>query len=278
MKKYLLFLTAVFTTSFLFAQHTRLSDSIIYIDNKPAALYKKTFSESVLRYDMEVFSFKHELLIKAEAMKFDAPVPELKPFFYYELIFPSIKDTFSIYLEDEAFPLVLGKIISDYQLIQADALNRRGYRNFKNTYPGGPALTAKIKSVIEYLNNTRDFKVQVQRNRTMPVSIVNNRVIMQDGIKIGNLSFGTALAPEFNATIFNSSNQIQEIFQVFLPNKTAIDLAKLGGGANRVTFDQNKYEHGESLYKRSIAVKNSYSSYEEYLLRRICYLIANYAL
>ena len=275
MKKNILLLTAVLITSISFAQEIFLSDSVIYFDKKPVALYAKELSKTPLRYNIEVLNLNYQSLIKAEVMKFDAPVAELKSFFYYELTFPTIKDTLAIYLEDEAFLLVLSKIIRDYKLIKNNTINEFAFRRFKMSYPGGSAFMAQIKSVVDYLDDTRYFRQQTVRDRTKPVSLIHDRVIMQDGKKIGIISFNP---PEPNTAGFNSTREVLDGFQVHLVNGRIVDLYKLIGGASYYFFDKESYGSGKNLYNRSFPFNNIYGPNEEHKLRAICYLIENYAL
>jgi len=280
MKKNILLLITVFFTSISFAQEISINDSIIFFDKKPVALYAKELSKTPLRDNIEILNLNYQSLIKAEVMKFDAPVAELKPFYYYELTFPTIKDTLAIYLEDEAFLLVLSKIIRDYKLIRNNILNESAYRRFKMTYPGGAAFMAQMKSVVDYLDETRNFREQVVRDRTKPVTLINDRVIMQDGKKIGIVYLGTAKPPEAVVTAFNYTSQEPEGFQVQLLNGRIVDLQKLSGGANYYHFDEKAYRPGEKLYNTSLLVKNkgAAGNENEYILRKVCYLIDNYAL
>lgn len=280
MKKITLLLITVFITSVSFAQEIYIGDSVIFFDKKPVALYAKELSPTPLRYNIEILNLNYQSLIKAEVMKFDAPVAELKPFYYYELTFPTVKDTFSIYLEDEAFLIVLSKIMRDYKLIKNNTLNEPAYRKFKKTYPGGPAFSAQMKTVVDYLDDTRNFREQTIRDRTKPVSIVNDRVIMQDGKKIGIIYQGTAKPPQAVVTAFNYTSQEPEGFQVQLLNGRIVDLQKLSGGANYFHFDEKAYRPGEKLYNISLLVKNNgvAGNENEYILRKVCYLIENYAL
>ena len=174
----------------MFAQDVKLNDSVIFINDKPVALYAKFPSPAPSHFNIEVYSFDDYVLIKAEVIKFNAPVIDLEPFYFYELTFPPTADTFAVYIEDEAFPIVLAKIIRDYDLINKNELNRKNVTRFIAQYYGGPALAAKIKSVEDYLDTTRYFNVQVDRDRTRPVSIIDNN-IMQDGLIIGKLFYST---------------------------------------------------------------------------------------
>ncbi len=278
MKKTILLSITAFITSLSFAQEVQISDSVIYFDKKPVALYAKELSPTPLRYNIEILNLNYQALIKAEVMKFDAPVAELKPFYYYELIFPTIHDTFAIYLEDEAFLLVLSKIMRDYNLIKNNTLNEPAYRKFKKTYPGGPAFSAQMKTVVDYLDDTRNFREQIIRDRTKPVSIVNDRVIMQDGKKIGIINPGSAPKMDTIVRVYVAAINEQDDFQVQLMSGRIVDLKKLSSGANYYYFDKDAYRPGEKLYHNSILVNSKKGPGNEYMLRKVCYLIENYAL
>jgi hypothetical protein len=170
------------------AQDVRLNDSVIFINDKPVALYAKTLNSGTPGYNMEVYSFDDYVLIKAEAIKFNTPVTELEPFYYYELTFPPTGDTFAIYFENKTLPLELAGMIKDYDLIYKNQLNKKNVSRLIASYQGGQALNNKIRSMLDYLDTTRNFNVQVERDRTMPVNIIDNN-IMQDGFIIGKLSY-----------------------------------------------------------------------------------------
>lgn len=278
MKRNILLLITVFLVSISFAQEISIGDSVIFFDKKPVALYAKELSKTPLRYNIEILNLNYQSLIKAEVMKFDAPVVELKPFYYYELTFPTIKDTLAIYLEDEAFLLVLSKIIRDYKLIRNNTLNEFAYRRFKMTYPGGAAFMAQMKSVVDYLDETRNFREQVIRDRTKPVSLTNGRVIMQDGKKIGIIALSTA--PPILQTVvpFDYAGQVPEEYQVQLLSGRVVDLKKLSSGASYYIFDKESDGLGKKLYNKSFALGGVYGTNDDRKLKTICYLIENYAL
>ncbi len=290
MKNFFAALLSFFFIINLAAQDVRLNDSVIFINNNPIALYSKGLSNSPQRYNMEVYSFTDYVLIKAEVIKFNAPVAELRPFYYYELTFPPIADTFAIYIEEEAFPLVLGKIIRDYNLISNDQLNKKAVAYFKSSYYGGPALLAKIKSFEDYLNETRYFNEQALRDRTKPVIIINDKVIMQDGVKIGLITevqnynvtnrpvsvytdksnYGIPFKVVPDQVITSSKER-----QILLPNERKID--KYGITSQWMPLQQkNKTE--KNLYKISVPANGKISSYTDDLLKWVCFLIENYSL
>jgi hypothetical protein len=220
-------------------------------------------------------------------MKYNAPVDNLKPFFYYQLIFPSVADTFLIYIEDEAFPLMLGKIIRDYKLINDSRINKNNVSNFKNHYPGGPALMAKVKTVEDYLNETRYYYEQVERDRTQPVTITNGGNVIQDNKTVGRVReieiYGSN--PRWDDMDLRSgytkgfvpfvgeSPRPKEL-EISLENSRIINLDQF----SRKYFDgMRKQDRGYKLY---LASKKNITpgSYEDHLLKRICYLIEDYAL
>jgi len=297
MKKNILSLLLFFATAFSFAQDVRLSDSVIFINNNPIALYSKALSNSTPRYNMEVYSFDDYVLIKAEVIKFNAPVAQLKPFYYYEISFPPTADTFSVYIEDEAFPLVLGNIIRDYNLIGNNELNKKNVKKFIASYPGGPALTAKIKSFELYLNDTRYLNEQVKRDRTKPVTIINDRVIMQDGVKIGLIAVNQSVTESRlpvavtrdNANIRSPATVHYDYFMtmanetdILFANGRKIDNANYYNKWSREKplkgSDDQKLHAERSLYQVSKKATKKISGYTDQLLMKICYMIEDYAL
>jgi len=299
MKKIILFLSACLITVISFAQDVRLSDSVIFINDKPIALYSKELSKSTPRYNMEVYSFDDYVLIKAEVVKFNAPVAELKSFYYYELTFPPTTDTFAMYIEEEAFPLVLGKIIKDYGLIDKNELNKKNLARFIGQYYGGPALAAKIKSFEDYLVETRYFNEQEKRDRSKPVTIINDRIIMQDGVKIGLIiqvqnSDIKKQIYEPVTTVYDSSRigvrqRILTEEVVTTSNETQIQLYS-GRRVDNLRYYKNwssertkravptKTGSERSLYQVSKAANKRLGANTDYLLMKVCYLIEDYAL
>ena len=152
--------------------------------------------------------------------------------------------------------MVMLKLIHTYHLFNNNQIDYKGVSKFKTSYSGVTALQTKIKSFESYLNETRRFNQQVVRDRAKPVIIVNDRVIMQDSVKIGILSKGS--------------------FQVFLINQTDVDLKTLGG--QTVTYPYSKLEYGQALFEKSLPFNNTALAGNETYLKMICYLIENYAL
>src|SRR5205085_3726980 len=101
------------------------------------------------------------------------------------LIFKDQKDTIAIYHEGQAFTLELATILQKYHLLDGNKINNDSLSHFKKVYNGNALLLAKVKEFETYLNENRFFNEQVVRDRTKPVTIVNDRIIMQDGKRIG---------------------------------------------------------------------------------------------
>jgi hypothetical protein len=293
MKNFILTFTACFITAVLFAQDVRLNDSVIFINNKPVAQYAKTSGNSTPRYNMEVYSFDDYVLIKAEVIKFNAPVAQLKSFYYYELTFPPTADTFAIYLEEESFPLVLAKIIRDYDLINKNELNKKNVTRFIHEYYGGPALVAKVKSFEDYLNETRYFNEQEKRDRTKPVTIINDRVIMQDGVKIGliavNKNYQESKVP-ISVTRDTSNPRKPAVVAYDYITTSSTETAILFANGRKVENPDNYYRWNSGNFKKNggstksnlyqiskEANKKIGNSSDEYLLY-VCALIEDYAL
>ena len=294
MKKVIIVLFTIFITAFSLAQDIWLNDSVIFINNKPIALYSKWLNNSTPRYNMEVYSFDEYVLIKAEVIKFNAPVEELESFFYYEITFPQTADTFAVYIEDEEFPLVLAKIIKDYNLIDynligKNELNKKNLSSFIATYHGGPALTAKIKFFEDYLNETRHFSEQVKRDRTKSVTIINDKIIMQDGVKIGFFSYSeTSRATDRpTSVIYDKSNYgipitVVEQNEIVYSRKKQVYLAN----GNEVYIGREYYDYWNNAKTKKLYHSNLYElsktknlkNAEESLLQQACFLIENYAL
>lgn len=288
MKKITPALMACLITTLTTAQDVRLNDSVIFINNKPVALYAKQLNNSVPRYNMEVYSFDDYILIKAEVIKFDAPVIDLDPFYYYEISFPPTADTLAIYTEDEDLAMVLAKVISDYDLISKNELNKKNVIRFINEYYGAFALRAKIKSFETYLNETRHFSEQVKRDRTKPVTIIDDKIIMQDGVKIGFITLNErtqlATAP---ISIYNQADPLKTyprspsetiIYsrerEVYLANGSKVYIARSYYDKNKLL--KYKIETGKTLYEKSKVKKNT--NYSEHLLKAVCFYVENYAL
>ncbi len=185
MKKYILSIFIIISGLVSFAQDINLTDSVIYFDNKPVAYYVKELNQSNPHYDIYIISLDMKLLIAAKVVKFDAPVRELKPFYYYDIIFEDEKDTFSIYHEGQSFVQEIASLIKKYNLLQDNKISKNSWRKFKKEFNGNNLLKAKINEFETYLIENRYFNEQTERDRTKPVIIKDDKFLFQDGKKIG---------------------------------------------------------------------------------------------
>jgi hypothetical protein len=287
MKKHLLTLFISFLVLTASAQEISLSDSVIYFDKVPAAYYVKEINQTSPHYNVYIISLNKKLLIAAEVAQFEAPVRELKPFFYYNLVFQNEKDTLAIYHEGEAFTLELAKLLRDYHLLKGNTINKDSLVTFKQKYNGNALLLAKIKEFETYLNDDRFFNEQVVRDRTKPVTIVNDKIIMQDGKKIGVIAINTA--EEIGNTFINvptsdgrsgiriNNEEVGALnyknIQVFLPTQRMVD-------ASKVLIDpsdkRNRHDNSHPLYEKSYRLNKS--DRNEAILWVVCQLVENYLL
>ncbi len=280
MKKVISALFVCFIALALPAQDVRLNDSVIFINNKPVALYTKWLSNSPQRYNMEVYSFSDYVLIKAEVIKFNEPVDELKPFYYYEISFPPLNDTVAVYIQDEAFPIVLAKIIRDYKLIDNNGLNAKNFMYFKEKYPGKAALQAKINEFNDHLNETRYFNEQVIRDRTKPVSIIDDKIIMQDGVRIGTKRSGVVNRPvgtmNYQIPVLESQSNYNN--SVAALTEISLETEQIAHVRGNFSPQLTKKDRGYQLYQISKPKNVVPGSIEDLVLRRICFLIEDYSL
>lgn len=268
------------------AQNITLTDSVIYINEKPVALYYSQLNNTLGRYNIEVKNFSRETLIKAEVIKFNAPVDELQPFYYHEISFTPFNDTVAVYIQDEAFPLVLAKIISTYKLINNNKLDKLAASKLIHYYPGVKAFTAKVIEVEEYLKETRQFGHQTKRDRTAPLKIVNEKTIMQDGVKIGTI-IQNEVSVKTNNTLKKGfvkdrveyrggleNYTVNRELQVMTASGFIVDLDTY---ASKFFEPLKSHDKGFILYEAS-KKKTASGSYTDYILSRVCFLIEEYLL
>jgi hypothetical protein len=222
-----------------------------------------------------------KLLVEAHVVKFEAPVVELKPFYFYKIIFPTQGDTFSIYHYGQAFTVELATILKDYKLLDGNKINRTSYVKFRRDYRNNRSLATKMHEFIVYLNESRFFNEQVIRDRRKPVTIVKDRIIIQDGKRIGTLVKGSELAggniqylngrtvnheqTPSNIVIQKTTNE--SYMQVMLPTSRIVDASKINLGPK---------EQRPKLFEISVPVNKEASN--EQLLLNLCKLIENYLL
>ena len=287
MKKQLLTLFISFLVLTASAQEISLSDSVIYFDKAPVAYYVKEINQTSPHYNVYIISLNKKLLIAAEVAQFEAPVRELKPFYYYNLVFQIEKDTLPIYHEGEAFTLELAKLLRDYHLLKGNTINKDSLVSFKQKYKGNALLLAKIKEFETYLNDDRFFNEQVVRDRTKPITIVNDKIIMQDGKKIGVIAtntnteisntFTNVPASDSRSGIPINNEEVGAVnyknIQVFLPTQRMVD-------ASKVLIDpsvkRNRHDNSHPLYEKSYRLNKS--DRNEAILWVVCQLVENYLL
>ena len=273
MKRCLLILIIAFNAFAATAQEVSLTDSVIYFDKKPVAYYVKSMNESDPHYNIYIISLNMELLLAAQVVKFEAPVRELKSFYYYDLILHAGKDTLAMYHEGQAFPLELATLIKENNLLTGNTINRAAWEKFKYTFNGNAALKAKIKSYENYLVETRYFDEQTVRDRTKPVTIVNDKIIMQDGKKIGLVvpnvpmanggisnSYSTVITRDNNVAVQINTNETGSkslpagSLQIQLPSNRIIDPSS---ALIEPKYRKNKDGHKPSLYEISLPLNKT---------------------
>ncbi len=293
MKKVILLLLIVCSGLTAIAQDINLSDSVIYFNNKPVAYYVKTLNESDPHYNIYIISLDMQLLMAAKVIKFEAPVRELKPFYYYDLILQNEKDTLAMYNEGQAFPLELASLLKDYKLLDGNTINKNAWRKFKTAYSGNAALKAKIKQYETYLIDTRYFDEQTIRDRTKSVTIINDKILMQDGKKIGlvvtntNIPGGGLTTSYSNVITRDNTVAVQidtkesngarqpttEYIQILLPTNRVVD-------ASGVIIDtkdrRSKHSNPPALFELSLPLNKE--ARNEDLLWKVCEYIKNYLL
>jgi len=288
MKRCLLTLFISFLGLAASAQEINLSDSVIYFDKVPVAYYVKEMNQTSPHYNVYIISLNKKLLIAAQVAEFEAPVRELKKFYYYNLVFQNEKDTLAIYHEGQAFTLELARLLKDYHLLEGNKINKDSLTVFKKKYNGNALLVAKIIEFENYLNDDRFFNEQVVRDRTKPLTIVNDKIIMQDGKKIVLMSVNTdsEISNTFANVPFSQDNRSgipinnEEVgavscknIQVFLPTQRMVDAAKvLIDPADK----RNRHDNSHPLYEKSFPLNKSYRN--EAILWVLCQLVENYLL
>jgi len=292
MRKYLLIILISFSYNNLTAQEVNLSDSIIYFGTKPVAYFVKELDESTPHYNVYIISMEKQLLLAAHIVKFDAPVKELNPFYYYNLILKGqpTDDTLAIYHEGQAFSLELAQLLKKYKLLDSNRINGNAWTTFKSEYNGTNALQSKIEEYRNYLNETRYFNEQVNRDRTQPVTILNGKTIMQDGKNIGLIVTVTNVQGGGISTVTNAGQSPQvartaqpgwqekpittkEYTQIVLPNNRIVDPSKAV-----LPSKDNKYKKHDppSLYEISYPLNKE--SRNDDILFLVCQYIDNYLL
>ena len=295
MKRYLLFGLLSLSVPGL-AQQLELNDSVIFVDKKPAALYIALPNSFSSLPNTDIFNLDGSYAIESVLFEFPAPVRELKPFFYYELRFPATGDTLSMYYEGNDFTRHLAELTVRYGLLPGkdDSANRSAVAHFRKDYAGIKSFENKFEEVRSFLNYTRKFNLQAVRDRSKPLTIVNNRVIMQDGVTIGTINLAKDLTqtnaalrspvsrPRANGSgTFNTisttdyETRVKTESEIFFPGGFMVETIRL---SDHYTNINNKQEIGYKLF--SISRKKNYKSGEgdDFVIRFLCFLVEDYRL
>ena len=276
-----------------FSQEIFLSDSIIYFDKKPIAIYYKELIHDAHQYNVDIYNEKNVLLITAQSIKFEAAVNELKPFWYYEVIFPTLTDTVAVYYEGEAFPQTLARILADYKMLNNGMIDQRAVNHFRREYTGVDLLATKMKSVENYLVDTRNLDEQVVRDRSKPISIIRDRVIMQDSVEIGIISHvdmatdnGPPIIMQTTKSTYGGKTETTNYVadrqmrftgadEIWIYNGRKIDLDRF----YRLYIKTNhEWLDGNHLYKISWNKKVGRGNRTDQLLLLACYLVEDFDL
>lgn len=274
-----------------YAQVITLNDSVIFSDAKPAAFYISQPNSFSTLPNTDIFTLDGSYAIEAVLFEFAAPVRELKPFYFYQLRFPATRDTISIFYDGKDFPRHLAEQAIKYQLLPGkdERVNKEAIMQFREQYSGIGVLGKKLEEIKSFLNYTRAFNLQVVRDRTKPVTLVNNRKIMQDGVMIGTInlakdltqtnaalqsptqrsrvsgmgSFSTISTTDYETRIKNES-------EIFFLNGVQVKTLSL---SDHYTNINNKKEIGYELF--ALSRKKNYNTGEgdDFLIRFLCFLI-----
>jgi hypothetical protein len=278
------------------AQVITLNDSVIFADAKPAAFYISQPNSFSTLPNTDIFTLEGNYAIEAVLFEFAAPVRELKAFHYYQLRFPATGDTLSIFYEGNDFTRHLAEQAIKYQLLPGkdEKANKAAVNKFRGEYEGIALLDKKLEEIKSFLNYTRAFNLQVVRDRTKPVTLLNNRRIMQDDVMIGTINLAKDLT-QTNAAL-QSPNQrarpggmgtfstisttdyetrIKNEAEIFFLNGVQVKTLSL---SDHYTNINNKKEIGYGLF--SISKKKSYDVGEgdDFLIRFLCFLVEDHRL
>jgi hypothetical protein len=263
-KKYILFVYLTFIGAIAQAQDINLTDSIIYFGTTPVAYYVKALNESDPHYNVYVISLDKKILIAAQVVKFKAPSPELKSFYYYDLIFHNEKDTVPIYYQGQAFTLELASLIQQYKLIDSNKIDTNALARFKKEYRGNAALQAKIKEYEKYFIDRRNYNEQTVRDRTKPVIIVADRSIMQDGKLIAIIEPGF-----YDVEFPNEAPRTIRYSKYILPNGRDI-------GPGDVQIHDMKWDYKAQTPPSLFDISIPFNPGRKALLFNICQYVENF--
>jgi hypothetical protein len=273
-----------------------MNDTLVLVDQQPFALYLTQPNSFSPLPNTDLFTLDGGYAIEAVLFEFAAPVRELKPFYFYELRFPVTGDTISVFYDGNNFPRHLAEQTVKYGLLPGkdEKANKEAVSKFREKYAGVAAMEKKVDEISSFLNYTRNFSAQVVRDRTKPVTLVNNRAIMQDGVMVGTINLGkdltqtnAALQPPTSRPRANGAGNFSTISttdyetrvkteaEIFLPGGVQVQTIRL---SDHYTNINNKNEIGYPLF--ALSRKKNYKSGEgdDFVLRFLCFLIEDHRL
>lgn len=279
MKGMFTFSIFMFFYNVIYSQNLVLVNDVLYNNNQVVAFLKKEVNAGNPFADIRLYNVQKKNIINAVVKKMKAPVRELKSFYYYDIIFPELNDSLSLYYDKEAFSIHFAEIINKYHLIVNGQLNLNGITNFKKQY-SQQALSAKIEAMRTYLNDTRNYNHQVERDRTKPIYLFNERSIMQDSVVIGY--FNITDIP-VNLDKAATQNPLQRVdFMINPRQKVEIRMTDGTVVENRYLQEyfstMRKKDVGYELFIKSKPPKMSMANRYVILLGLACCLVENYAL
>lgn len=278
------------------AQKIDMNDTLVFVDHQPFALYLTQPNSFSPLPNTDIFTLEGNYAIESVLFEFPAPVRELKPFFYHELRFPATGDTISILYEGNDFSRHLAEQVVRFGLLPGkdDSANRKAVNRFRDEYAGIKTYEKKLEDITSFLNYTRNFNLQAARDRSKPVSVVNNRAIMQDGVMIGTINLAadltqtnTALQSPISrpraggARTYSSisttdyETRVKTEAEVFFPGGFRVETTRL---SDHYTNINNKQEIGYQLYSISRKKKYKNGESDDFVIRFLCFLIEDYRL
>ncbi|HRD59093.1 MAG TPA: hypothetical protein PK504_13680 [Ferruginibacter sp.] len=273
--KYFLITALLSVTLFaLQAQNLQLHNNVVYENNKPIAVFTKQLYNNSGEIGLTIAN-NNKILFTVVPKKFKAPVKELRSFYYHELIFNNGNDSLAFY-STESLILHVFNLIKEYNLIPGGIANAESFATLKKMY-NRQSLESKIEVMMKYLNETRNFNYQAERDRSKPVYLINEKTIMQDSTLIGYIM----ITEQFQSTnsLLQATNQmvnpneaitVQMVSNIEVQPEMFRDCLPNIGQMNKMM--------GNALYKISKPSKLTDANIYCKRLALACCLIENYAL
>lgn len=264
-----------------FAQSIELLNNVVYENKKPIAYFSKLLyknnPDNVT--GLYVYNSQKKLIASVVPKLVSVPLSDIKPFYYHHISFLRTNDSLLIYPE-EALSLHIFKIIKDYRLIHDGEIDSSSLSRLLTSYDRS-SFVQKMSPVWQHLYNLKQFGNQVKRDRSKPVYLVNEAVIMQDSIKVGYF------AKKFHEQAYS------EVNSAHAPNEALIDSRAQAPSMDRWEYIEVRMaddtpidslqvflnlKPASKLFQSSLALqKNPTSKYIE-RLAIACLLIENFVL